>query len=238
MIPFNDDPFGVFILDPECLEREVAEDVLSEDDMSYIANFTVLRQQGVFGDVRVGWEVLSRELPAGLPPMVDFLLVGVFPSTVPLQPHMRHRHSGTDVLYFSGLEGAFGTVDPKYQPSRNNTIANFTFSAWVMPNAYTNGFLIAKDDSHGSIYYGVKIQTNETHVTLSLHYKTFGSDVTYIAKSTAMKYLEDGVWLHVLIILDDGIIEFYLDGNAMPKGIKSLKGEAITDGECSYCNYC
>lgn len=31
MIPFNDDPFGVFILDPECLEREVAEDVLSED---------------------------------------------------------------------------------------------------------------------------------------------------------------------------------------------------------------
>uniref|UniRef100_A0A096MK89 Adhesion G-protein coupled receptor V1 n=1 Tax=Rattus norvegicus TaxID=10116 RepID=A0A096MK89_RAT len=230
MIPFNDDPFGVFILDPECLEREVAEDVLSEDDMSYIANFTVLRQQGVFGDVRVGWEVLSRELPAGLPPMVDFLLVGVFPSTVPLQPHMRHRHSGTDVLYFSGLEGAFGTVDPKYQPSRNNTIANFTFSAWVMPNAYTNGFLIAKDDSHGSIYYGVKIQTNETHVTLSLHYKTFGSDVTYIAKSTAMKYLEDGVWLHVLIILDDGIIEFYLDGNAMPKGIKSLKGEAITDG--------
>ena len=46
MIPFNDDPFGVFILDPECLEREVAEDVLSEDAMSYITNFTVLRQQG------------------------------------------------------------------------------------------------------------------------------------------------------------------------------------------------
>ncbi|XP_028615942.1 adhesion G-protein coupled receptor V1 [Grammomys surdaster] len=230
MIPFNDDPFGIFTLDPECLEREVAEDVLSEDDMSYIASFTILRQQGIFGNVRVGWEVLSREFTAGLPPMIDFLLVGIFPSTVPLQPHMRRHHSGTDVLYFSGLEDAFGTVDPKYQPSRNNTIANFTFSAWVMPNANTNGFLIAKDDRHGSIYYGVKIQTNETHVTLSLHYKTFGSNVTYIAKSTVMKYLEEGVWLHVLIILDDGIIEFYLDGNAMPRGIKSLKGEAITDG--------
>jgi G-protein coupled receptor 98 len=233
MIPFNDDPFGIFILDPECLEREVAEDVLSEDDMSYITSFTILRQQGVFGDVRVGWEVLSREFTAGLPPMIDFILLGSFPSTVPLQPHMRRHHSGTDVLYFSGLEGAFGTVDPKYQPFRNNTIANFTFSAWVMPNANTNGFLIAKDDSHGSIYYGVKIQTNETHVTLSLHYKTFGSNVTYIAKSTVMKYLEEGVWLHVLIILDDGIIEFYLDGKAMPRGIKSLKGEAITDGELS-----
>ncbi|KAM5328541.1 adhesion G-protein coupled receptor V1 [Glossophaga mutica] len=230
MIPFNDDPFGVFILDPECLEREVAEDVLSEDDMSYITNFTILRQQGVFGDVRVGWEILSSEFPAGLPPMIDFLLVGIFPSTVPLQPHMRRHHSGTDTLYFSGVEGAFGTVNPKYHPSRNNSIANFTFSAWVMPNANTNGFVIAKDDGNGSIYYGVKIQTNESHVTLSLHYKTWGSNATYTAKTTVMKYLEENIWLHLLIILDDGIIEFYLDGNAVPRGIKSLKGEAITDG--------
>uniref|UniRef100_H0V266 Adhesion G-protein coupled receptor V1 n=1 Tax=Cavia porcellus TaxID=10141 RepID=H0V266_CAVPO len=230
MIPFNDDPFGIFILDPECLEREMAEDVLSEDDMSYITNFTILRQQGVFGDVRVGWEILSSAFPAGLPPVVDFLLVGNFPNTVQLQPHMRRHHSGTDALYFSGLEGAFGTVNPKYHPSRNNTIVNFTFSAWVMPNGRTNGFVIAKDDGNGSIYYGVKIQTNESHVALSLHYKTLGSNATYIAKTTVMKYLEEGVWLHLLIILDDGIIEFYLDGNAMPRGIKSLKGEAITDG--------
>ncbi|XP_008578647.1 PREDICTED: G-protein coupled receptor 98, partial [Galeopterus variegatus] len=230
MIPFNDDPFGVFILDPECLEREVAEDVLSEDDVSYITSFTILRQQGVFGDVRVGWEILSSEFTAGLPPMIDFLLVGIFPSTVHLQPHMRRHHSGTDALYFSGREGAFGTVNPKYHPSRNNTIAKFTFSAWVMPNANTNGFVIAKDDGNASIYYGVKIQTNESHVTLSLHYKTLGSNATYIAKTTVMKYLEESVWLHLLIILDDGIIEFYLDGNAVPRGIKSLKGEAITDG--------
>ncbi|XP_016865453.1 adhesion G-protein coupled receptor V1 isoform X3 [Homo sapiens] len=230
MVPFNDDPFGVFILDPECLEREVAEDVLSEDDMSYITNFTILRQQGVFGDVQLGWEILSSEFPAGLPPMIDFLLVGIFPTTVHLQQHMRRHHSGTDALYFTGLEGAFGTVNPKYHPSRNNTIANFTFSAWVMPNANTNGFIIAKDDGNGSIYYGVKIQTNESHVTLSLHYKTLGSNATYIAKTTVMKYLEESVWLHLLIILEDGIIEFYLDGNAMPRGIKSLKGEAITDG--------
>ncbi|XDC76153.1 hypothetical protein R6Z07F_007326 [Ovis aries] len=230
MIPFNDDPFGVFILDPECLEREVAEDVLSEDAMSYITNFTVLRQQGAFGDVRVGWEVLSSEFTAGLPPVIDFLLVGTFPSTVHSQPHMRRHHSGTDALYFSGLEGAFGTVNPKYHPSRNNSIANFTFSAWVMPNANTNGFVIAKDDGNGGIYYGVKIHTNESHVTLSLHYKTQGSNATYVAKTTVMKYLEEDVWLHLLIVLDDGIIEFYLDGNAMPRGIKSLKGEAITDG--------
>ena len=236
MIPFNDDPFGVFILDPECLEREVAEDIPSEDAMSYITSFTVLRQQGTFGDVRVGWEILSSEFTAGLPPVIDFLLVGIFPSTVHSQPHMRRHHSGTDALYFSGLEGAFGTVNPKYHPSRNNSIANFTFSAWVMPNANTNGFVIAKDDDNGGIYYGVKIHTNESHVTLSLHYKTLGSNATYVAKTTVMKYLEENVWLHLLIVLDDGIIEFYLDGNPMPRGIKSLKGEAITDGECHLHN--
>ncbi|XP_045141134.1 adhesion G-protein coupled receptor V1 [Echinops telfairi] len=230
MIPLNDDPFGVFLLDPECLEREVAEDVPSEDDMSYITNFTILRQQGVFGDVRVGWEILSSEFVAGLPAMIDFLLVGQYPSTVRLQPHLRRPYSGTDALYFSGREGAFGTVHPKYHPSRNNTIANFTFSAWVMPEANTNGFVLAKDGGNGNIYYGVKIHTNESHVTLSLYYKTLGSNVTYIAKATARKYLEEHVWLHLLIILDDGILEFYLDGNAMPRGIKSLKGEAIMDG--------
>ncbi|XP_004678196.1 PREDICTED: G-protein coupled receptor 98 [Condylura cristata] len=230
MIPFNDDPFGVFILDPECLEREVAEDVLSEDDMSYITNFTVWRQQGVFGDVRVGWEIVSGEFPAGLPSMVDFLMVGIFPSSVQRHPHMRRHHSGTDALYFSGQDGAFGTVNPKYYPSKNNSVATFTFSAWLMPDANTNGFVIAKDDGNGSLYYGVKIQTNESYMTLSLHYKTLGSNATYIAKTTFMKYLEENVWLHLLIILDDGIIEFYLDGNTMPRGIKSLKGEAITDG--------
>lgn len=55
--------------------------------MSYITNFTVLRQQGAFGDVRVGWEVLSSEFTAGLPPVIDFLLVGTFPSTVTTATH-------------------------------------------------------------------------------------------------------------------------------------------------------
>ncbi|XP_036619299.1 adhesion G-protein coupled receptor V1 [Trichosurus vulpecula] len=230
MIPFNDDPFGVFVLDPDCQEREVAEDVLSEDDMSYITNFTVLRQQGTFGDVRVGWEILSSEFTAGLPPMIDILLVGIFPNAVQSQPHRRRHHSGTDALYFSGMEDAFGTISSKYHPTRNNTIANFTFSAWVIPNANTNGFIVEKDDGNGTMYYGVRIQTNASYVTLMLHYTTLGSNVTYVAKTTAMKYLEENIWLHLLIILDDSIIEFYLDGNPMPRGLKSLKGEAIADG--------
>lgn len=231
MIPFNDDPFGVFILDPESRDREVAEDVLSEDDMSYITNFTIWRQQGTFGDVRVGWEILSSAFKDGLPPMIDCLLLGKFSNSVHLQPHMRRHHTGTDALYFSGDKDAFGIIDPKFHVSTNRTLAKFTFSAWVIASANSDGFIIAKDNGNGSMYYGVKIHTNKSHVSVRLHYTPVQSNITYVAKVAVMKNLEENIWLHLLITLDDGIIEFFIDGNPVPGGIKSLKGEAITDGK-------
>ncbi|XP_071587409.1 adhesion G-protein coupled receptor V1 isoform X2 [Heliangelus exortis] len=230
MIPFNDDPFGVFVIDPESQEREIAEDVLSEDDLSYIADFTIWRQQGTFGVVRLGWEILSGTFEAGLPSMVDFLLLGSFPSSVQSQPHMRRHHSGTDVLYFSGQEGAFGVIDPQYPRNGNAALTNFTFSAWLIPNISTDGYIVEKDDDDGTFYYGVKIQTNYSHVSVGLHYTALGSNMTYMAKVTVLKYLDENIWLHVLITLDESIIEFYMDGVPVIGGIKSLKGEAIADG--------
>ncbi|XP_077792347.1 adhesion G-protein coupled receptor V1 isoform X2 [Podarcis muralis] len=230
MIPFNDDPFGVFILDPKSQAREIAEDVLSEDDMSHITNFTVLRQQGTFGDVRIGWEIVSSTFKEGLPPMIDCLLLGRFSNVVQSQPHMRRHHTGTDALFFSGEEDAYGVIEPEFHISKNRTLAKFTFSAWVIPSANSDGFLLAKDDGSGTMYYGVKIHTNESHVSVRLHYMPQPSNVTYVAKITVMKYLEENIWLHLLITLDDGIIEFFIDGSPVPGGIKSLKGEAIADG--------
>uniref|UniRef100_G1KP04 Adhesion G-protein coupled receptor V1 n=1 Tax=Anolis carolinensis TaxID=28377 RepID=G1KP04_ANOCA len=230
MIPFNDDPFGVFILDLESQDTEIAEDVLSENDMSNIASFMVWRQQGTFGDVRVGWEILSSTLKEGLPMMIDCLLLGKFSNSVQSQPHMRRHHTGTDALYFSGEEGAYGIVDPEFHVSKNRTLANFTFSAWVIPSINSEGFIMEKDNGNGTMYYGVKIHTNESHVSIRLYYTPLQSNVTYAAKITVVKYLEENSWLHLLITLDDGIIEFFIDGNPVPGGIKSLKGEAIADG--------
>ncbi|KAH0628079.1 hypothetical protein JD844_008789 [Phrynosoma platyrhinos] len=230
MIPFNDDPFGVFILDPESQSREIAEDVLSENDLSNIASFMVWRQQGTFGDVRVGWEILSNTLKEGLPMMIDCLLLGKFSNSVQSQPHMRRHHTGTDALYFSGEENVYGIVDPEFHVSKNRTLANFTFSAWVIPTINSEGFIMEKDNGNGTMYYGVKIHTNESHVSIMLYYTPLQSNVTYIAKITVVKYLEENSWLHLLITLDDGIIEFFIDGNLVPGGIKSLKGEAIADG--------
>lgn len=231
LVPFNDDPFGVFAIAAESLEREVAEDVLSEDDMSDVTSFTILREQGTFGTVRVGWEILSDAFPQGLPPMDDLILMASFPVAVELRPHMRRHHSGTDALFFSGFSGAFGTIVPESLPVDPLGLANFTFSAWLMPRPDTDGFMVSKGSGNGTFYYGVKVQTNESHVTVMLHYSTPGSNHTQVARATASKFVEDDVWVHLLITLDDGIIEFFLDGNLIPGGMKSLKGEAITDGE-------
>ncbi|NWQ77266.1 GPR98 protein, partial [Columbina picui] len=230
MIPFNDDPFGVFVIDPDSQDREIVEDVLSEDDLSYITDFTIWRQQGTFGVVRLGWEILSSTFQAGLPSMVDFLLLGSFPSSVQSQPHMRRHHSGTDALYFSGKEDAFGIIGPEYPYNGNTAITNFTFSAWLIPNVGTDGYIVEKDDDNGTLYYGVKIQTNDSHVSVVLHYTTLGSNMTYMAKATVLKYLDENTWLHILITLDESIIEFYMDGIPILGGMKSLKGEAIADG--------
>ncbi|XP_027733793.1 adhesion G-protein coupled receptor V1 isoform X6 [Empidonax traillii] len=230
MIPFNDDPFGVFVIDPESQDREIVEDVLSEDDLSYITDFTIWRQQGTFGVVRLGWEIMSSTFQAGLPSMVDFLLLGLFPSSVQSQPHMRRYHSGTDALYFSGKEDAFGVIDLEYLYNGNTAVTNFTFSAWLIPNITTDGYIVEKDDGNGTLYYGVKIQTNDSHVSVALHYTALGSNMTYIAKATVLKYLDESTWIHLLITLDESIIEFYMDGIPVVGGIRSLKGEAIADG--------
>uniref|UniRef100_A0A4W3JB69 Adhesion G-protein coupled receptor V1 n=1 Tax=Callorhinchus milii TaxID=7868 RepID=A0A4W3JB69_CALMI len=230
VIPFNDDPFGVFVLNTESQDREIAEDVLSVDDISYITNFTILRQKGTFGDVRVGWEILSSAFRYGLPQMVDFILVGTFPSDVELRPHARRHHTGTDVLYFSGAEDAYGTVSPEYHPRINYIFTNFTLSAWVIPNPYTDGFIIAKTKSNGTIFYALKMIINESHVSIVFYYTLFGSNVTHASMVTALKYIEENTWIHIIIIVDDGILDFYLDGILLPDGTKHLKAKVIADG--------
>ncbi|XP_039203977.1 adhesion G-protein coupled receptor V1 isoform X7 [Crotalus tigris] len=231
MIPINDDPYGVFILDPQNQDREVAEDIQSEDDTSCFISFTVWRHQGTFGNVRIGWEILSSTFREGLPLMIDFLLLGKFTDSVKSKPHMRRHHTGTDALYFSGEEDAYGIIEPELLVSKNRILSVFTFSAWVLPSANNDGFIITKDNSNGLIYYGVKIGTNESHLSLGFYYMPLQSNMTYIAKITIMKYLEENIWLHLLIMFNNGTLEFFIDGKSVPGGIKSLKGKAIADGQ-------
>uniref|UniRef100_A0A3P8WCF8 Adhesion G-protein coupled receptor V1 n=1 Tax=Cynoglossus semilaevis TaxID=244447 RepID=A0A3P8WCF8_CYNSE len=226
LIPFNDDPFGVFAIADKNLDQEVAEDVLSDDDMSDIASFTILRHQGTFGDVRVAWEIVSGSFPEGLPLMDDLLLLASFPDEVELRPHARRHHSATDTWFFSGLPGAYGTIWPEDGPA---AVSNFTFSAWLVPRPDTDGFIVSKGTKNGTIYYGVKFHTNESHVTVMLYYTVTASNITHLARASTRKFIEDNTWVQVIITVDDGIIVIYLDGKPIPGGLKSIKGEGIRD---------
>lgn len=228
VIPFNDDPFGVFAISDNSLNQEVAEDVLSVDDMTDVASFTILRQQGTFGEVRVAWEIVSDRFPEGLPLMDDLLLLASFPDEVELKPHARRQHSATDAWFFSGLPGAYGTVSPADGPA---AVGNFTFSAWLVPTRNTDGFIVSKGIRNGTLYYGVKVLTNASHVTVMLYYTVSGANSSQVARASAEYFVEDNTWLHVLITVDDGIVEFFLNGNPIPGGLKSIKGESIADGE-------
>lgn len=203
--------------------------------MADVTSFTILRQQGTFGDVRVAWEIVSGRFPEGLPLMDDLLLLASFPDEVELRPHAKRHHSATDTWYFSGLPGAYGNISPKDGPA---AVGNFTFSAWLVPGPDTDGFIVCKGSKNGTLYYGVKVQTNESHVMVMLYYTVIGSNNTQVARATAEKFVENNSWLHVIITVDDGIIEFFLDGNPIPGGLKSIKGEGIADGELIFCIWC
>lgn len=205
----------------------MAEDVLSEEDMAHVASFTVLRQQGTFGHVRVAWEIVSARFAGGLPLMDDLLLLASFPDEVELRPGARRRHSATDAWFFSGLPGAYGTIASGDGPA---ALGNFTFSAWLVPTTDTGGFVVSKGAGNGSLYYGVKVLANDSHVSVMLHYTATGSKTQHVAR--ADKRVENHSWIHVIVSVDDGIIEFMLDGSPVPGGLRSVRGEAIADGGC------
>lgn len=205
--------------------------MLSEDDMADVASFTILRQQGTFGDVRVAWEIVSGRFADGLPLMDDLLLLASFPDEVELRPHARRHHSATDTWFFSGLPGAFGTIPREDGPA---TVGNFTFSAWLVPTPDTGGFIISKGSGNGTLYYGVKIHSNDSLITVMLYYTVIGSNNLQVAR--AEKFVENHSWIHIIITVDDGIIEFLLDGSPVPGGLKSVKGEGIADGKPDVCN--
>ncbi|KAM8865111.1 adhesion G-protein coupled receptor V1 isoform 2-T2 [Synchiropus picturatus] len=226
-IPFNDDPFGVFSINGSDLDQEVAEDVLSEDDLDDVTSFTILRQQGTFGSVRVAWEIVSSRFPQGLPQMDDLLLLASFPPEVELRPHARRHHSATDAWSFSGSPKAYGTIPSEESPP---ALGNFTFSAWLIPQPNTDGFIFSKGVVNETLYYGVKVNINESHVTMMLYYMVPGSNTTQVARTSVAKFLEENTWLHLLITVDDGIVEFFLDGSPVSGGMRSIKGESILDG--------
>lgn len=221
----------MFVFSEESVDQVVAEDVMPDDDTSNTVSLTVLRRQGIFGVVSVAWEILSGAFPNGLPPMKDLTLLASFPQSVEVQAHGRGNYVGTDARVFSGLQGAFGTIDARVQIlDGHHSLVNFSISVWLVPQENTNGFVFSKGDSNGTLYYGVKIHINDSSLSVMFFYMTDGSNGTQEESATKGRSEGDNMWIQIVITVEDGIIQFFLDGTLMPDGMKSLNGEGIIDG--------
>lgn len=49
----NDDPYGVFMFDPDTRDQYIAEDFYTGSDESTVTNLTVVRLQGAYGTAQV-----------------------------------------------------------------------------------------------------------------------------------------------------------------------------------------
>ena len=67
------------------------------------------------------------------------------------------------------------TIPQVYHPSRTDTAAGFTMSAWVRPDRGCDGFIISKVSSSTALmtYYGLRLQVQSGRVVyLELRYST------------------------------------------------------------------
>lgn len=221
----------MFVFSEDNMDQVVAEDIMSDDDMSNTVSLSVLRLQGIFGVVSVTWEILSGAFPNGLPPMKDLILLASFPQSVEVQTHGRGNYVATDALLFSGLQGAFGIIDSSVQLLDGlHGLVNFSISVWLVPQDNTNGFIFSKGDSNGTLYYGVKVSVSESSLSVMFFYTTPGSNGTQEERAAMDRSLGDNMWIQIVITVDEGIIEFFLDGSPMSDGMKTLNGVGITDG--------
>lgn len=228
MIPFNDDPFGVIMIPEEIKGHVVAEDTTAEDDTANIISLNILRLQGTYGEVCVAWEIFSGDFPNGLPPIMDLILLASFPQSVVVNPNGRVPYAGTDVMEFPGLHGGFGTIDASRQLlDMPSNLDNFTISAWLLPQPNAEGFAFSKGDGNGTLYYGLKIHANESLVSMMLFYMPVGLNQSQVASASMNKSMGDKEWIQIVVIVENGTIHFFLDGELMADGTKSLEGEAI-----------
>ncbi|KAK9408413.1 G-protein coupled receptor 98 [Crotalus adamanteus] len=189
-------------------------------------DFLILRQRGYFGNVSLAWQLFGNN--SALDPGQEFYEVSGtvwFIEGEKSQPITLHaipdKIPEFNEFYTLKLVNTSGGI-PGGQLSESK------LSVTVM--------IPINDDPYGVFILDPQNQDREVAEDIQSEDDTscfisFTSNMTYIAKITIMKYLEENIWLHLLIMFNNGTLEFFIDGKSVPGGIKSLKGKAIADGQ-------
>ncbi|XP_071506649.1 adhesion G-protein coupled receptor V1-like [Diadema antillarum] len=230
----NDDPFGVLAFASSSREKDVAEDFYANEEDRATAVFTVERLQGTFGSVGAVWEIYSDAISGNLPTVIDLLFVGDFLPNQGVNPVTGEQrlYTGTPVYSFSGEIQAYMNIPSVYQPSRTDTAAGFSMSAWVRPTSTSNGFIISKVASSAQVtYYGLKLGVQSRATYLELRYST-SSLTNAVGGSTLSNVdLTDGAWHFIVATIDNQrlIANLYVDG--APFGQDIVLDDVVLDGD-------
>ncbi|XP_014663002.1 PREDICTED: G-protein coupled receptor 98-like [Priapulus caudatus] len=213
----NDDPYGIFMFDPDTRDQYIAEDFYPGSEDSTVTNLTVVRLQGAYSTVQVLWEVFSDAIAGDLPAAKDLLFLGDYPETVTERPDMRRPLTGTKVLQFSGSQGDYVTISQQYQPLISDIETGFSVSTWIQPVAPQDGYIFAKTSDDGAKhYYTLHLEADTIQFKVTFGYSLMNSKQDGLTHRTLYwserKNLCDGKWHQILIMLARGEAEFYLNG--------------------------
>ncbi|XP_041464132.1 adhesion G-protein coupled receptor V1-like [Lytechinus variegatus] len=231
----NDDPYGVLAFSSSSREKDVAEDFYPGDEDLATATFTVQRLQGTSGSVGAVWELYSDAISGNLPTVIDLLFLGEYnPSNgVSLVTGEQRQYTGTPVYSFSGQILSLMTIPQVYHPSRTDTAAGFTLSAWVRPNQGSDGFIISKVSSSaaGITYYGLRLGTQSRTTSLELRYSSAAVTNSVLGITRFDLELVDGAWHFVVATVDNQRlrVNLYVDGSAIAEDL--VLDDVVLDGD-------
>ncbi|CAH1797156.1 unnamed protein product [Owenia fusiformis] len=227
----NDDPYGVFAFPADSRELSIAEDFNPGEEEESRTTFTVVRKQGTFKDVQVAWEIFSYQIAGAgnLPSLKDLLFLGDVPEAVEVVEGGGRKETGSMVLNFTSQTGSYVNVPTEYQTSKADIETGFSISVWVKPENNTSGYLLSKSSVGGSIhYYGLRLDLAGDDTVIEFRYSVATDKNNQVAVKASDNSIEDGAWHHILLTVDNGLAEFFIDGASI--GTSVLAGLNTQDG--------
>eukprot|EP00118_Oscarella_pearsei_P022727 m.265821 g.265821 ORF g.265821 m.265821 type:complete len:6112 (+) comp40493_c2_seq23:779-19114(+) len=234
-VPKNDDANGLLELKDPTID--LPEDVDSGGVTPGSVNVTISRQRGLFGKVKVLWNVFPRDSP-NLQDFTDLFFESMLGSGVTdVSATDQRQGSETPSLSFPGNEVSGVFVPESRHPDNRVISLGFTMSAWIKPLNLSAGVILVKgSDDAVTRYYGLALIPRQgSQIAITFYYTPSGPKSTNqtgfetVESVVSSSSLLDKQWHHLAVSVGNGEADFYLDGNLL--STEALLDERVFDDD-------
>ncbi|XP_065175877.1 adhesion G-protein coupled receptor V1-like [Sycon ciliatum] len=203
-VPENDDTNGVISIPSSSAALFVDEDRPNNLSSTGSVTISVQRQRGLFGTVRVAWELV----PSGTPTVQSFvglLLAGTARSAVTTAAS-RPGTSGLALDFPGSGADSLLEVAQALQLSSDTINTGFSIVCWL--KLRTPGYVFAKLNNAGQVVYGLSVTAQDlTFVYLPSSASTSQS----VTSPTSSTLLNNGAWHQIAISVGGGGVSFFVN---------------------------